>query len=81
MARRFGLFPENTRLEEVLLKVVALNDLYRTGILATCPVAENYHLAAFCLRDIKVPVARRQRVLPPGVEPAGRKRRTTSAGG
>lgn len=41
LAKLFGLFPENTRLEDVLLKVVALNDLYRTGILATYQVAEH----------------------------------------
>src|SRR5206468_1151652 len=31
----------NTSLEDILLKVVALNDLYRTGILATYRVAEH----------------------------------------
>lgn len=41
LAKLFGLFPENTRLEDVLLKVVALNDLYRTNILATYQVAEH----------------------------------------
>ena len=41
LAKLFGLFPENTRIEDVLLKVVALNDLYRTGILATYQVAEH----------------------------------------
>lgn len=41
LSRLFGLFPENTAPEDVLLKVVALNDLYRTGILATYKVAEH----------------------------------------
>jgi len=33
--------PENRTFEDVLLKVVTLNDLYRTGILATYQVAEH----------------------------------------
>lgn len=37
----FRLFPENTALEDVLLKVVVLNDLYRTAIWATYQVAEH----------------------------------------
>lgn len=41
LSKLFHLFPENTALEDVLLKVVALNDLYRTGILATSKVAEH----------------------------------------
>ena len=41
LSKLFGLFPENTASEDVLLKVVALNDLYRTGILATYKVAEH----------------------------------------
>jgi hypothetical protein len=34
LSKLFRLFPKNTVLEEVLLKVVALNGLYRTRILA-----------------------------------------------
>ncbi len=37
----FQLFPKNTALEDVLLKVVVLNDLYRTTIFATSQVAEH----------------------------------------
>jgi hypothetical protein len=35
LKKLFTLFLENIELEHVLIKVVALNDLYRTGILAT----------------------------------------------
>jgi len=41
LTKLFTLFPENIQLEHVLIKVVALNDLYRTGILATFQVAEH----------------------------------------
>jgi len=41
LSKLFGLFPANTVLDEVLLKVVALNTLYVTGILATYKVAEH----------------------------------------
>ena len=41
LSKLFGLFPENTAPEDVLLKVVVLNDLYRTGILATYKVAQH----------------------------------------
>jgi hypothetical protein len=41
LSQLFQQFPENKRLEDVLLKVVVLNDLYRTGILATYKVAEH----------------------------------------
>ena len=45
LSKLFTLFPNNDNLEDVLLKVVALNDLYRTGILATTQVAEHiFHL-------------------------------------
>jgi hypothetical protein len=41
LEKLFHLFPGNTAPENVLLKVVALNDLYRTGILATYQVAQH----------------------------------------
>jgi hypothetical protein len=41
LSKLFRLFPENAALEDVLLKVVTLNDLYRTGIFATYQVAEH----------------------------------------
>ncbi len=41
LAKLFCLFPNNTIFEDVLLKVVALNELYRTRIRATYKVAEN----------------------------------------
>lgn len=41
LTKLFTYLPENTQVEDVLLKVVALNDLYRTGILATYKVAEH----------------------------------------
>jgi hypothetical protein len=43
LAKLFAAFPRNTALDEVLLKVVSLNDIYRTGILATYKVAEQIH--------------------------------------
>ena len=39
LEKLFRLFPHNVTPEDVLLKVVSLNDLYRTGILATGRVA------------------------------------------
>jgi len=45
LSKLFTLFPNNDNLEDVLLKVVALNDLYRTGILGTSQVADHiFHL-------------------------------------
>ena len=41
LTRLFQLFPKNTALEDVLLKVIVLNDLYRTAIWATYQVAEH----------------------------------------
>ncbi|MCL4834549.1 MAG: hypothetical protein KJZ86_19065 [Caldilineaceae bacterium] len=41
LGKLFRLFPTNTSLEDVLLKVVTLNSLYATGILATYRVAEH----------------------------------------
>ncbi len=41
LSKLFATFPENVLSEDVLLKVVVLNDLYRTGILATGRVAEH----------------------------------------
>lgn len=41
LAKLFQLYPENTALEEVLLKVIVLNYLYRTAIWAIYKVAEN----------------------------------------
>ncbi|HLY28770.1 MAG TPA: hypothetical protein VKQ72_20665 [Aggregatilineales bacterium] len=41
LSKLFGLFRTNTVHDEVLLKVVALNALYGTGILATRKVAEH----------------------------------------
>ena len=41
LSKLFTLFPNNDNPEDVLLKVVALNDLYRTGILATSQVANH----------------------------------------
>lgn len=47
LAKLFRLYPDNTTPEDVLLKVVALNDLYRTGILATGRVAEHMTCLGF----------------------------------
>ena|SRR2546422_9603530 len=41
LSKLFRLFPENTVLEDVLLKVVTLNGLYHTGIFATHDVAKH----------------------------------------
>jgi hypothetical protein len=41
LAKLFQLYPKNTALEEVLLKVIVLNDLYRTAIWATYRLAEH----------------------------------------
>lgn len=41
LSKLFQSFPHNTAFEDVLLKVVALNDLYRTNIFATYQVAEH----------------------------------------
>jgi hypothetical protein len=41
LRRLVGTYPDNTDLASILLKVVALNDLYSTGILATYQVAEH----------------------------------------
>jgi hypothetical protein len=41
LTKLFALFPANDNPTEVLIKVVALNDLYRTGILATAQVADH----------------------------------------
>ena len=43
LTKLFGLVPDNTTFEDVLLKVVALNDLYRTAIWATYQVAEHIY--------------------------------------
>jgi len=39
----FSTFPKNDRLEHILLKAVALNTLYSTGMLAVMPMAENIY--------------------------------------
>jgi len=41
LSKLFRLFPKNTALEDVLLKVVTVNSLYRTNIFATDQVAEH----------------------------------------
>jgi len=41
LTKLFQLFPDNTAFEDVLLKVIVLNDLYRTAIWATYKVADN----------------------------------------
>jgi len=41
ISKLFQTFPRNSQLEEVLLKVVALNDLYNTNILATTLMAKH----------------------------------------
>lgn len=41
LTKLFQLFPKNIAFEDVLLKVIALNDLYRTAILATYQVSEH----------------------------------------
>lgn len=41
LGKLFVFCPSNTNFEDVLLKVVVLNDLYRTSILATYTVAEH----------------------------------------
>lgn len=41
LAELFGHFPANIQIEHILLKVVTLNTLYSTGILAVVPVAEH----------------------------------------
>ena len=46
----FKLYPTNTVLEEVLIKVLVLNDLYSTNILGTYAVAKHI----FDLKDIDV---------------------------
>ena len=37
----FRAFPENTRMEHILFKVLGLNSLYTTGIIAVRPVAKH----------------------------------------
>lgn len=43
LAKLFGLYRDNSELENVLLKVVTLNSLYATNIYATYQVAEHIH--------------------------------------
>ncbi len=43
LTKLFQYAPNNIALEDVLLKVVTLNSLYATGILATYTVAEHIH--------------------------------------
>ena len=44
LTKLFQHLPANTALDEVLVKVVTLNDLYHTGIFGTYRVAEHIHL-------------------------------------
>src|SRR3989304_5685699 len=43
LTKLFAQYPLNTALDEVLIKVTALNDMYRTSIWATYKVAERIH--------------------------------------